>query len=89
MREAYRRKKETKSCSSYSIKAVGVASVVLSLLGVAPVETNVMLLGIGVFALGVVALDQETDWRSAYRKPHRLHCRGWSPEEVKPPPLGV
>ena len=41
--------------------AMGVASVVLSLLGVAPVETNVILLGIGVFALGLAALDAETD----------------------------
>jgi hypothetical protein len=41
--------------------AMGVASVVLSLLRVAPVETNVMLLGIGLFALGLAALDRETD----------------------------
>ena len=41
--------------------AMGVASVVLSLLRVAPVETNVMLPGIGVFALGLAALDRETD----------------------------
>jgi hypothetical protein len=41
--------------------AMGVASVVLSLLGAAPVETNVILLGIGVFALGLAALDRETD----------------------------
>jgi hypothetical protein len=41
--------------------AMGVASVVLSVLRVAPVETNVMLLGIGVFALGLAALDRETD----------------------------
>jgi hypothetical protein len=26
-----------------------------------PVQTNVILLGIGVFALGLAALDQETD----------------------------
>jgi hypothetical protein len=36
--------------------AMGVASVVLSILKTVPVETNVMLLGIGLFALG-----QETD----------------------------
>jgi len=41
--------------------AMGVASVVLSILRVVPVETNVMLLGIGVFALGLAALDRETD----------------------------
>jgi hypothetical protein len=38
---------------------MGVASVVLSVLRVAPVETNVMLLGIGVFPLGLAALYQE------------------------------
>ena len=41
--------------------AMGVASVVLSVLGTVPVQTNVLLLGIGVFALGLAALDQETD----------------------------
>jgi hypothetical protein len=41
--------------------AMGVASVVLSVLRTVPVETNVMLLGIGVFALGLAALDRETD----------------------------
>ena len=41
--------------------AMGVASVVLSILGTVPVETNVILLGIGVFALGLAALDRETD----------------------------
>jgi len=41
--------------------AMGVASVVLSLLRTVPAETNVMLLGIGVFALGLAALDRETD----------------------------
>jgi len=41
--------------------AMGVASVVLSVLGTVPVQTNVILLGIGVFALGLAALDQETD----------------------------
>ena len=41
--------------------AMGVASVVLSVLGTVPAETNVMLLGIGVFALGLAALDRETD----------------------------
>ena len=41
--------------------AMGVASVVLSVLRIVPVETNVMLLGIGVFALGLAALDRETD----------------------------
>ena len=41
--------------------AMGVASVVLSVLRTVPVETNVILLGIGVFALGLAALDRETD----------------------------
>jgi len=41
--------------------AMGVASVVLSLLRTVPVETNVILLGIGVFALGLAALDRDTD----------------------------
>jgi len=41
--------------------AMGVASVVLSILGTVPVQTNVILLGIGVFALSLAALDQETD----------------------------
>ena len=41
--------------------AMGVASVVLSVLKTVPVETNVVLLGIGVFALGLAALDRETD----------------------------
>ena len=41
--------------------AMGVASVVLSFLGTTPVETNVILLGIGVFALGLAALNQNGD----------------------------
>jgi hypothetical protein len=41
--------------------AMGVASVVLSVLKAVPVETNVLLLGIGVFALGLAALDRDTD----------------------------
>jgi hypothetical protein len=41
--------------------AMGVASVVLSVLKAAPVETNVTLLGIGVFALGLAALNQDSD----------------------------
>ncbi len=41
--------------------AMGVASVVLSILGAAPVQTNVTLLGIGLFALGLAALNQEGD----------------------------
>jgi len=41
--------------------AMGVAGVVLSVLGAVPVQTIVLLLGIGVFALGLAALDQETD----------------------------
>jgi len=41
--------------------AMGVASVVLSVLKAAPMETIVLLLGIGVFALGLAALDRDTD----------------------------
>ena len=41
--------------------AMGVVSVVLSVLGAVPVQTIVLLLGIGVFALGLALLDQETD----------------------------
>jgi len=41
--------------------AMGVASVVLSILRTVPVETNVILLGVGVFALGLAALDREPD----------------------------
>jgi hypothetical protein len=41
--------------------AMGVCSVVLSILRAAPVETNVMLLGIGVIALGLAALNQDGD----------------------------
>jgi hypothetical protein len=41
--------------------AMGIASVVLSILRSVPVETNVILLGIGVLALGLAALDRETD----------------------------
>jgi hypothetical protein len=41
--------------------AMGTASVVLSILRSVPVETNVILLGIGVLALGLAALDRETD----------------------------
>jgi hypothetical protein len=41
--------------------AMGVASVVLSVLGTTPAETNVTLLGIGVFALGLAALNQNGD----------------------------
>ena len=41
--------------------AMGVASVVIGLLGAAPAETIVILLGIGLFCLGLAALDQEED----------------------------
>lgn len=57
--------KERQHIVQFVLKAVGmamgVASVVLSILRVVPVETNVMLLGIGVFALGLAALDRATD----------------------------
>ena len=38
--------------------AMGVSSVVLSILNVAPIGTRTMLLGIGVFALALAALDE-------------------------------
>ncbi len=41
--------------------AMGVTSVVLSILRTTPVETNVMLLGIGLFALGLAALNQNEE----------------------------
>jgi hypothetical protein len=41
--------------------AMGVCSVVLSILGAAPVQTNVTLLGIGLFALGLAALNEQGD----------------------------
>jgi hypothetical protein len=41
--------------------AMGVASVVLSFLNVAPVETNVTLLGIGLAALAVAVLSQDRE----------------------------
>ena len=37
---------------------MGVATIVLSILGVAETGTLVLLLGIGMAALGLVALDQ-------------------------------
>jgi len=39
--------------------AMAVATVVLNILGAAPLETQVLLLGIGVACLGIVALDAE------------------------------
>jgi hypothetical protein len=39
--------------------AMGVAAVVLNILGSASLETQVLLLGIGVGCLGIVALDNE------------------------------
>lgn len=41
--------------------AMGVASVVIGLLGAAPAETIVILLGIGLFCLALAALDQEEE----------------------------
>lgn len=40
---------------------MAVASVVLSILGVTNPETNVMLLGIGLFALSLAALNQDDE----------------------------
>ena len=37
--------------------AMAVAAVVLNILGVAPVETQVLLMGIGFFCLAVTVLD--------------------------------
>ncbi len=55
--------KETQSVVQLVLKAValamGVAVVVLSILGNVPLQTNVMLLGIGLFALALAALSQE------------------------------
>ena len=60
-----RKVKERQKITQLVLKAValamGVASVVLSFLGTTPVQTNVILLGIGLFALALAALDQETD----------------------------
>lgn len=39
--------------------AMGVAVIVISVLKAAAVETNVLLLGIGLFALGLAALNKE------------------------------
>ena len=51
---------ESKGIVELVLKAValgmGVASVVLGFLKVAPLETNVTLLGIGLFALALAAL---------------------------------
>ena len=41
--------------------AMGVASVVLAILNVAPIDTRTMLLGIGLFALALAALDEVTE----------------------------
>lgn len=41
--------------------AMGVAVVVLSILGSMTPETGVLLLGIGLAALGIAALDSATD----------------------------
>ena len=50
----------TRNISDLILKAValamGVASIVLGILDVAGVETQVMLLGIGLFALALAAL---------------------------------
>ena len=40
---------------------MAVASVVLSILGVTNAETNVMLLGIGLFALSLAALNRDDE----------------------------
>jgi hypothetical protein len=39
--------------------AMSVAAVVLNILDVATVETQVLLLGLGLFALAITALDNE------------------------------
>lgn len=57
--------KETQSLVQLVLKAValamGVAVVVLSILGTVPLQTNVMLLGIGLSVLAIVALGQERE----------------------------
>ena len=40
---------------------MAVASVVLSIMGVTTAETNVMLLGIGLFALSLAALNRDDE----------------------------
>lgn len=55
--------KETENIVSIVLKAVavgmGVSSVVLGIIGVVDVSTQVMLLGIGLAALAIAALQNE------------------------------
>jgi Zn-dependent membrane protease YugP len=55
--------KESQSIAQLVLKAValamGVAVVVLSILGTVPVQTSVILLGIGLFALALAFLQQD------------------------------
>lgn len=57
--------RETQSLVQLVLKAVavamGVAVVVLSILGTVPLQTNVLLLGIGLAALAVAVLGQSEE----------------------------
>ncbi len=57
--------RETQSLVQLVLKAVavamGVAVVVLSILGTVPIQTNVLLLGIGLAALAVAVLGQSEE----------------------------
>jgi Zn-dependent membrane protease YugP len=59
----YRNVKESQSIAQLVLKAValamGVAVVVLSILGTVPVQTSVILLGIGLFALALAFMQQD------------------------------
>ena len=56
---------KTQQISSIVLKAVAlamaVATIVLGILGAASVETSITLLGIGLFALALVSLQQTKD----------------------------
>ncbi len=57
--------RETQSLVQLVLKAVavamGVTVVVLSILGTVPIQTNVLLLGIGLAALAVAVLGQSEE----------------------------
>jgi len=57
--------KETQSLVQLVLRAValamGVAVVVLSILGTVPLQTNVMLLGIGLAVLAIAVLGQSEE----------------------------
>jgi hypothetical protein len=57
--------KEAQPLTQLALKAValamGVAAVVLSILGTVPLQTNVMLLGIGLAVLAIAVLGQSEE----------------------------